>query len=232
MGQIWRFSRIGPAPAKWVELAPPTPTWFWLFTMLNRDSNSRFQDELGSSSPIEQCEHQTSTFKRKTTIIIIIASRVKVQADHNQCKQNLKQELEYLGCLLSAFTNHPGETDFENFRSIFPSTWTVKFGSDGVRPEWQEIRMHGWVKLLNGIFWSFKFLPESKKMLCRIPHLGWMLTVDWKRWNTYMPKTFCNWWWSKLPRRWCSSSKFGINAGSLLFRIEVCWVQLNFFSCW
>tara|TARA_R110000868_G_scaffold396971_2_gene669455 strand:+ start:35135 stop:36718 length:1584 start_codon:yes stop_codon:yes gene_type:complete len=170
-----------PAPQSEWNWPPPPILDFGSYeheaTYITHDSVS-----LEVISPVEQWRTPNLQFKRNTTIYKN-SSRVKV----DQTIINVADDVQEWSIwdVTQHITNHPGKTDFENFKVYFPINPESRYGSDGVRVSAASSAWLG--EVADGIF-GVQFLPESKKIFAD-SHLGWIAYVDEQEGYIYA-KTF------------------------------------------
>jgi len=169
-----------PAPQNEWNWPPPPTLDFGLYNAIATPTQDSVSLEV--VSPIEQWRTPNLQFKRKTTIYNN-SSRVKVQQTIINVA-NTQQDWS-IWDVTQHITNHPGETDFENFRVYFPINPESEFGSDGVR---LSAGSNAWLGEITDGIYGVQFLPESKKIFAD-SHLGWIAYVDERDGYVYA-KTF------------------------------------------
>lgn len=169
-----------PAPQSNWNWPPPPTLDFGNYDAISESSGDTVS--LTVTSNIEQWRSPDLRFKRKTSMFTG-TSRVRVeQTIINEA--NMAQEWS-MWDVTQNITNHPGESDFDNFRVYFPINPDSEYGSDGVRTSAGSTAWLG--EVADGIY-GVQFRPESKKIFAD-PHIGWIAYVDEREGYMYA-KTF------------------------------------------
>ncbi|RNC84341.1 MAG: T9SS C-terminal target domain-containing protein [Balneola sp.] len=169
-----------PAPqSRWNWPPPPTLD----FGVYEADTSATSDSiSITVTSPVEQWRAADLRFQRRTTMYRN-TSRVKVE--QIIINEGSSSQEWSVWDVTQNITNHPGETDFENFWVYFPINPNSLFGDDGVKIS---ANSSAWVgEVADGIY-GVQFKPEAKKIFAD-SHIGWIAYVD-ERENYVYAKTF------------------------------------------
>lgn len=159
-----------PAPQSNWNWPPPPTLDFGLYEAVI-DSTKNDTVSISVTSPIEQWRAKDLRFKR-TTSLYKGSSRVTVEQTIIN-EGDTDQEWSVWD-VTQNITNHPGETDFENFWVYFPINPDSEFGNDGVK---LSAASDAWVGEVAPGVYGVQFKPEAKKIFAD-SHIGWIAYTD------------------------------------------------------
>ena len=174
----WPSPQYGPGRWGW----PPPPVLDYAAYTSEIVINSPDSVLIRVTSPIEQYKTPQLQFVREMTIYRE-TSRIKMR----QILLNHDSDIQDWGIwdITQAIVNHPGESDFENYRVYFSINPESVFGSDGVTTQ---INSPAWTgEVADGIYGT-QFTPNAQKLFADTDK-GWMCYVD-ERDGVAFVKTF------------------------------------------
>ncbi len=149
---------------------PPPPTLDYGAYSAESDSSAD-SVSLIVTSPIEQWRAPNIRFKRKMSLFKN-SSRVKVA--QTIINEGPNTESWSIWDVTQQITNHPGETDFENFKVYFPINPASVYGDSGVRVSGDS---DAWVGETYPGIYEVVYSPDSEKIFAD-SHIGWVAYVD------------------------------------------------------
>lgn len=150
---------------------PPPPTLDFGSYEATVDSTKSDTISITVTSPIEQWRAPDLRFKRTTSIY---KGSSKVTVEQTIINEGDTDQRWSIWDVTQNITNHPGETDFENFWVYFPINPNSVFGDDGVKVSAASDAWAG--EVAQGVY-GVQFKPEAKKIFAD-SHLGWIAYVD------------------------------------------------------
>ena len=184
-GPSFTFHNFGgfknwPAPQERWNWPPPPSLDFGAYE--STADTSADSVSLVVTSPVEQWLTPDLQFSRRTTMYKN-TSRVKVEQtiiNHADTPQSWS-----VWDVTQQITNHPGETDFENFWAYFPINPDSRYGASGVRTDGNS---DAWVGEVAPGIYGVQYSPDSRKIFAD-SHIGWISYVDERDGYVYV-KTF------------------------------------------
>jgi len=160
-----------PSPQyRWPGQWPPPPTLDYGNYSFSADSTSNDSVSVLVTSPVEQWIASGIQFERRATIYPG-SSRVKME--QTIINQGTSTSNWGMWSITQSIVNHPGKTDYENYRAYFPLNPSSVYGASKT---WTDGASNAWKGEISPGVYGVQFYPSppSGKKIFADPEKGWL----------------------------------------------------------